>query len=100
TKPDIPEEPVLGTDDCGAHRRTESPPDEKTQGDDTLHYIEAFNPSVVPFKRMSALSAVREDYTLFIGETATQDLPVGGKPTPGFDRFWGSVLVELRTGEE
>lgn len=100
TKPEIPEEPVLGTNDFGADRRTESPPDRKTGADGTLHYIEAFNPSVVPFKRMSALSAVREDYTLYVGDAQQKDQPVGGKPTPGWDRFWGSVLVDLRQGTE
>src|SRR4029453_2735961 len=26
---------------------------------------------------------------------ARVDLRVGGKPTPGFDRFWGSVMSDL-----
>ncbi len=99
-KPEVPKEPVLGQNGFGADRRTEMPPDARTRADDTLDYIEAFNPSVVPFKRMSALSAVREDYTLYLGDPQRKDLPVGGKPTPGWDRFWGSVLVDLRAGED
>ena len=94
------EEPLLGRGRFGADRRTESTPDYMTEGDENLRYVEVFNPSVVPFKRMSALDAVREDYTLAIARTTLTDLEVTGQPTPGFDRFWGSMLVELRPGED
>lgn len=94
------DEPVLGRGGFGADRRTESTPDYMTGGDEDLRYVEVFNPSVVPFKRMSALDAVREDYTLAIASTSLTDLEVTGQPTPGFDRFWGSMLVDLRPGED
>jgi Transglutaminase-like superfamily len=94
------DEPIHGRHDFGADRRTENVPDGQTGGDDALRYIEVFNPSVVPFKRMSALDAVRDDYVLQIGDTTLTELRVTGAPTPGFDRFWGSMLVELRPGED
>jgi transglutaminase-like putative cysteine protease len=94
------EEPIHGRGGFGADRRTEAIPDARTGSDDTLHYVEVFNPSVVPFKRMSALDAVRDDYTLVIGQPSQQELRVTGVPTPGYDRFWGSLLIDLRPGEE
>jgi transglutaminase-like putative cysteine protease len=94
------EEPIHGRGGFGADRRTENTPDDRTGGDDTLRYVEVFNPSVVPFKRMSALDAVRGDYTLAIGNTSQSELRVTGVPTPGYDRFWGSMLIDLRPGED
>jgi transglutaminase-like putative cysteine protease len=94
------EEPVHGRGGFGADRRTESIPDNQTSGDDALRYVEVFNPSVVPFKRMSALDAVRDDYTLGIGDPSLRELRVTGKPSPTFDRFWASMLIELKPGED
>jgi hypothetical protein len=94
------DEPILGRGGFGADRRTESMPDAQTGGDDTLRYIEVFNPSVVPFKRMSAFDAVREDYTLVVAEGSLTELRVSGAPSRGFDRFWGSMLVDLRPGDD
>ncbi|HKE17996.1 MAG TPA: transglutaminase-like domain-containing protein [Kofleriaceae bacterium] len=96
----VSEEPIHGRGGFGADRDTQSVPDDHTGGDDALRYIEVFNPSVVPFKRMSALDAVRPDYTLVIGDASLTELPVTGAPTRGFDRFWGSMLVELQPGED
>ncbi len=93
-------EPVHGRGGFGADRQTESKADYATGADNELHYIEVFNPSIVPFKRMSALDSVREDYTLFISSAGLADIAVGGKPTPGSDLFWGSVMVELRPGKD
>ena len=91
-------EPVLGKGGFGADRQTETRADYFTGADNELHYIEVFNPSIVPFKRMSALDAIREDYTLVTSSAALSDIAVGGEPTPGHDLFWGSVMVELRPG--
>lgn len=95
-----PDEPVHGSRDFGADRQTETRPDYLTGADSTLHYIEVFNPSVVPFKRMSALDAVRDDYTLHVHETALEDLPVGGEPDPRRDLFWGSLAIRLTPGDD
>ncbi len=92
------DEPVYGRGGFGADRQTESKPDYFTGADNELHYIEVFNPSIVPFKRMSALDAIRDDYTLITSSAARADVPVGGEPTAGHDLFWGSVMVELRPG--
>ncbi|HTE53152.1 MAG TPA: transglutaminase domain-containing protein [Kofleriaceae bacterium] len=94
------EEPIHGRSDFGADRRTESNPDYQTGGDDALRYVEVFNPSVVPFKRMSALDGVREDYTLAIASASQTELRVTGVPTPGYDRFWASMLIDIRPGED
>ncbi len=91
-------EPVHGRGGFGADRQTEARSDYFTGADNELHYREVFNPSIVPFKRMSALNAVREDYTLVMNSTARSDLSVGGEPIRGRDLFWGSVMVDLKTG--
>lgn len=100
-EPPAPEEPVMGRDNFGADRETSLAPDSATGPDGRLAYVEPFNPSVVPFKRLTSLAAVREDWTLAVSdEHAQTDLRVGGKPTPGFDRFWGSVMIDLSSGAD
>ena len=98
--PGKPGEPVLGGGGFAADRDTETRPDYNTGPDDTLHYVSVFNPDVLPFKRMSALDAVRDDYTLFVESPTTVELPVGGKTDPSRDRFWGSVMIELEPGRD
>ncbi len=99
SEPPAPEEPVMGQGNFGADRETSLQPDANTGPDSRLAYVEAFNPSVVPFKRLTSLGAVRADWTLQISDEHTQtDLKIGGKPTPGFDRFWGSVMIDLTSG--
>lgn len=100
TGPDPTEvEPVHGRDGFAVDRITESKPDGITKADNTLQYVEVFNPAVLPFKRMSALDSVREDYTLFTASPdVLQDLPVGGAPSPDRDLFWGDLVVDLSPG--
>src|SRR4029077_20174443 len=75
-------EPVLGAGGFAADRQTSMAPDGNTGRDATLHYVSVFNPDVLPFKRMSALDAVADDYTLKIAHTALVDLPAGGSRHP------------------
>ena len=93
-------EPVLGTSGFAADRQTESRPDRETGSDGTLRYVSVFNPDVLPFKRMSALDAIADDYTLGIARTSLVELPVGGSTTAARDRFWGSVMVQLSPGTD
>ncbi len=81
-------------------RETSARPDYQTGADGTLHYAEVFNPSVVPFKRMSALDDVGRDYTLSVHDRSARDLTVGGELDPDRDLFWGSMLIELRPGQD
>lgn len=91
--------PVYGRDGFAADRMTEAAPDTETGADDTLQYVGVFNPSVLPFKRMSAMNNIRADYTLFIENSGTlQDLPVGGVASSQRDLFWGDLVVELEPG--
>ena len=92
------DEPVHGRGGFAADRDTESRPDYHTGPDGTLHYVTVFNPSVLPFKRMSSMDAVRDDYTLYTASRALEDLPVGGSPDSDRDLFWGSVVVDLKPG--
>ena len=94
-------EPVLGTKDFGADRQTSLKPDDNTGTDGTLHYISVFNPDVLPFKRMSTLDAVADDYTLKIGRPALTELVVGGVTDPKTrDWFYGNMVVDLTPGAD
>jgi transglutaminase-like putative cysteine protease len=92
------DEPVLGSGGFAADRQTSMTPDGNTGPDATLHYASVFNPDVLPFKRMSALDGAAEDYTLRIAHTELVDVPVGGTTDKTRDRFWGSVLIQLKPG--
>jgi hypothetical protein len=94
------DEPVLGNGGFAADRRTTMTPDGNTGPDATLHYVSVFNPDVLPFKRMSALDGVADDYTLKIAHTALIELPVGGPTDKARDPFWGSVLIHLTPGQD
>jgi transglutaminase-like putative cysteine protease len=98
--PSSDDEPVLGRGGFAADRETQTTPDDQTGADGTLHYVSVFNPDVLPFKRMTAMDTVRDDYTLAIGDATLRELPVGGKSDPSRDRFWGSILVELEPGRD
>jgi hypothetical protein len=102
TGPDpLEAEPVHGRGGFAVDRVTQTKPDKSTSSDDTLQYVEVFNPGVLPFKRMSALDSVGSDYTLFVANPdALQDLPVGGSPTPDRDLFWADMAVELSPGRD
>jgi transglutaminase-like putative cysteine protease len=93
-------EPVLGQGGFAADRQTSMTPDGNTGPDATLHYVSVFNPDVLPFKRMSALDAVGDDYTLRVAHTALVEVPVGGTTDKTRDRFWGSVLLQLVPGTD
>jgi hypothetical protein len=93
-------EQVHGNSPFAVDRETTARPDRQTEQDGTLHYSEVFNPSVVPFKRMSSLNAVDEDFTLFLAPGRMVEVPVGGDATPDRDLFWGSLVLHLRPGED
>jgi len=93
-------ETVFGDKSFGADRDTETRPDYATGADGTLHYVEVFNPSVVPFKRMTSLDAVDSNYTLLTDSRSRTEVPVGGKRRAGRELFWGSLVVNLETGSE
>lgn len=93
-------EPVLGAGGFAADRQTSMTPDGNTGPENTLHYVSVFNPDVLPFKRMSALDGLTDDYTLNVAHKALVELTVGGTSDKSRDRFWGSVLIELSPGKD
>lgn len=93
-------EPVYGRGGFAADRDTQARPDYQTGTDQTLQYATVFNPSVLPFKRMSALDRVRTDYTLYTESNAREAVKVGGKRSAGRDLFWGSLVIQLDTGKD
>ncbi len=93
-----PSEPIHGRGGFAADRTTEWRADYQTGPDATLQYVAVFNPSVVPFKRMSALNAIREDFTLYANPSARRELGISAETGQGREQFWGSLMVELQTG--
>ncbi|HET9623243.1 MAG TPA: transglutaminase domain-containing protein, partial [Kofleriaceae bacterium] len=93
-------EPVLGAGGFAADRQTSMKPDGNTGPDSTLHYASVFNPDVIPFKRMSVLDGVADDYTLRVARAALTEIAVGGTNDKARDRFWGSVLLQLTPGAD
>jgi hypothetical protein len=94
-------EPIHGQGGFAADRNTKARPDYQTGADSTLQYVTVFNPSVLPFKRMSAMDVVADDYTLYTSNSTTrEDIPVGGASGSERDLFWGSLLIELEPGTD
>lgn len=94
-------EPVLGLGGFAADRDTQTRPDRQTGADDTLQYVAVFNPSILPFKRMSAMDGVDRDFQLLTRDPTTlQELTVGGAPTADRDLFWGSLMIDLTPGRD
>lgn len=94
-------EPILGQGGFAADRDTHTKPDRSTGADSTLQYVTVFNPSVLPFKRMSAMNSVTANFELETrGPNTREDLDVGGAPSQERDLFWGSVMVQLKTGAD
>ena len=93
-------EPIFGDKSAATDRQTEDTPDRQTGADSTLHYVAVFNPDVVPFKRLSALDTISDDYTMKIARTGLTEVPVGGKTDRSRDRFWGSLQVRLDGGDD
>jgi transglutaminase-like putative cysteine protease len=94
-----PDEPVLGKGGFAADRQTEWKPDANTGPDSTLQYVSVFNPDVIPFKRMTVLDGIGEDYTLHVAHPQLTEIAVGGKHDPRtHDRFYGDVRLQLKPG--
>src|SRR5262249_51610736 len=98
SQPPTGSEVVHGQRSFAADRETEAHLDYATQQDGTLHYVEVFNPSIVPFKRMSALHRVRGDDALEGAGRALRAISVGAQTSADRDLFWGSLVIDLPEG--
>jgi len=77
-------------------RQTSVSPDRKTTHDGTLRYMATFNPSVVPFKRLTAYDNVGPDFKLRIQDGQLREFPLQARPTPpSRDAFWGDMTLHL-----
>lgn len=90
-----------GQDEPG-RRSPEFRPDRTTSLEQDVDYAEAFSPSVMPHKRVSALDRVvlAPDGVpvLASGSRVIEEVPVANAPAAGRDRFWGSVTLDFRAG--
>ena len=98
--PPAADELLFGSGAWGTDRDTATSLDRSTGADSRLNYTEVFDPSVVPFKRMSAFDAVAPGYELVVAESAHLPVPVGGARDPARDPFWGSIAVLLEPGKD
>lgn len=79
-------------------------PDRQTALEGRLGYYASFNPTVAPFKRVTAYDALAiEDGVpvLTVADPALAPYPVVGTDAPADrprDRFWGDVLLDFRAG--
>jgi hypothetical protein len=91
----------MGRDEPG-RRSPEFRPDRVTSLEQDVDYTEAFSPSVMPHKRVSALDrvvlAADGVPVLVAGSSVVETLTVANAPAQGRDRFWGSVTLDFRGG--
>jgi len=94
-----PREPTISPMDRRTRRDRKAAPDRDTRHEGTLHYQVVFNPSVVPFKRVSALDAVNDGFVLVSRTARYVKVPLKTvKNAPDRTFFWGSVLLRTRRG--
>ncbi len=93
-----PAEPTMSR--RGSQRDRQTSMDRETTHEGTLHYHVVFNPSVVPFKRVSVLDAASSSFDLYARDPSYREIPLR-KITNAPDRtyFWGSLLLRARRGE-
>ena len=99
-RPDQPasSEPVLRPNQDNARTRGLSL-NRRTTLDGRLNYVATFNPSLVPFKRVTAFDTVDTAFRLRVGYPALQPLrPSGAQPPPDHALFWGSTVLLARKG--
>ena len=82
-------------------------PDRITDLEGSIGYYTVFNPSIAPFKRVTALDTVALDTdgtpVLRVSSERARALPVEGAVAPlpdsrPRDRFWGSVVLDFSNG--
>jgi len=94
-----PREPTISPMDRSTRRDKKAGPDRDTKHEGTLHYQVVFNPSVVPFKRVTALDAVNDRFVLVARNARYAKVPLKTvKNAPDRTFFWGSVLLRTRRG--
>lgn len=92
------EAPVVGRD-AATERRSSIAPDRTTTHDGQLRYGATFNPSVVPFKRVSAADQVRPDFTLGVRDRGLRPWQVTHRAiAPDRDAFWGTLQLDVKAG--
>lgn len=74
-------------------------PDKDTRRPNVERYDDPFSPTLTPFKRMFAYDAVADDYSLYVRDTHLSPMVVAGSPGDSDDRFFGDMMVQLRSAE-
>lgn len=93
------EAPVVGRDAATARHSTITP-DRTTTHDGQLRYGATFNPSVVPFKRVTAADQVRANFQLGVRDGGLRPLALSHRAIPpDRDAFWGTIQLQARAGE-
>ncbi len=94
-----PKEPTISPMDRRTKRDDKAGPDRDTRHEGTLRYQVVFNPSVVPFKRVTSLDAVNDRFVLVSRNARYVKVPLKKvQSSPDRTFFWGSVLLRARRG--
>lgn len=96
-------EPVFGAGGSrAADRKTSIEMDSPTGKDGTLTYESVFQPDVVPFKRMTVLDAVDEDFKMVRKNSALVEVPVTNERIDATkdDSFVGFMLVQFERDKD
>jgi hypothetical protein len=106
TAADESPDPQRGRERSAAPNSESFRPDRQTSLEGSLDYFEAFNPSIAPFKRVTAFGAVALDDdgktpVLSVGDTRHQRVPLETADTAppdrrARDRFVGEIDVDFR----
>jgi hypothetical protein len=70
-------------------------PDGDTRQPDGAAYDDPFSPSNAPFKRLTALDVVRDDYTLEVRDPRRVPLATGLPPDRADDTFYSDLVIEI-----
>jgi transglutaminase superfamily protein len=70
-------------------------PDRDTRRPDVAAYDDPFSPSNAPFKRLTVLDAVRDDYTLEVRDPRRVPLSTGLPPDGADDTFYSDLVIQI-----
>ena len=104
TKPgDDPKgEPVLGGGGFAADRETQMKGDYSTEADPTLHYASVLHQPRTSCRSSGCRRSMASARTsaAIVAHGVITELPVGGTTDKTRDRFWGSMLIDLKPGAD
>ncbi|MFO0678980.1 MAG: transglutaminase domain-containing protein [Polyangiaceae bacterium] len=98
-----PADPRYGASDTGRDLppSPEFVPDRDTRRPDVMPYDEPFSPSIAPFKRLVAYDTVTKNFSLGVGETRMEEVPLlnTAKQDASEDHFFADLVLDVAPGK-